>query len=308
MSKVLITTSSFDLGNFHDAKALQDRGISIEKNPHGRRLTENEVAELTSHGVIALLAGLEPLTENVLSGAKSLRVIARCGTGLDNVDLNAAKKLGIDVFNTPDAPTQAVAELTIGHMLNMLRGISVTDSHIRAGNWLPMMGSLLSTKTVGIIGLGRIGASVAKLLHAFGSRVVAHYPIITGHPNVELLPLADLLRVADIVSLHTPHSAETHHILDAAAFSLMKQGSCVVNVSSGGLIDEIALEQSLSSQHLAGAALDCFEDEPYNGPLLKLHTVQVTAHMGSYARETRDLIEAEASQNLITGLRKRGLL
>ena len=116
MSKVLITTSSFNLGNFAEAKALHDAGISIEMNPHGRRLSEDEVADLVANDVIAVLAGLEPLTDRVLSNAKSLRVIARCGTGLDSVDLKAASQLGIDVFNTPDAPTQAVAELTIAHM------------------------------------------------------------------------------------------------------------------------------------------------------------------------------------------------
>ncbi len=308
MSKILITTSSFDLGNFHDVNALQDRGISIEKNLHGRRLTENEVADLISHDVIALLAGLEPLTEKVLSGAKSLRVIARCGTGLDNVDLDAAKKLGIDVFNTPDAPTQAVVELTIGHMINMLRGISITDSQLRAGNWSPIMGSLLSAKIVGLIGLGRIGASIAKLLAAFGSRVVAYDPKISQHPHAEMLPLTELLETVDIVSLHVPHNIETHHLLNDDSLSLMKPGSFVVNVSRGGLVDELALANALNSRHLAGAALDCFEDEPYRGSLLNLSNVFATAHMGSYARETRNLMEVEASQNLVSGLRKRGLL
>ncbi len=131
MSKVLITTSSFNLGNFAQAKSLHDAGISIEVNPHGRRLSEDEVADLVATDVIAILAGLEPLTDRVLSNAKSLRVIARCGTGLDSVDLQAAGRLGIDVFNTPDAPTQAVAELTIAHMLNSLRHISTTDSNMR---------------------------------------------------------------------------------------------------------------------------------------------------------------------------------
>ena len=308
MSKVLITTSSFSLGNFAQAKSLHDAGISIEVNPHGRRLSEDEVAELVATDVIAILAGLEPLTDRVLSNAKSLRVIARCGTGLDSVDLQAASRLGIDVFNTPDAPTQAVAELTIAHMLNSLRHISTTDSNMRSGKWTPTMGSLLATKTVGLIGVGRIGSAVAKLAQAFGARVIGFDPVVSSHNSVELLSLEEVLNQADIVSLHVPINDQTHHILNANTISRMKPGSIVVNVSRGGLIDESALHDALKSQHLSGAALDCFEDEPYSGPLLQIPGVHVTAHMGSYARETRDLMEVEASTNLVNGLRKRGLI
>ncbi len=308
MSKVLITTSSFNLGNFAQAKSLHDAGISIEVNPHGRRLSEDEVADLVATDVIAILAGLEPLTDRVLSNAKSLRVIARCGTGLDSVDLQAASRLGIDVFNTPDAPTQAVAELTIAHMLNSLRHISTTDSNMRSGKWTPTMGSLLATKTVGLIGVGRIGSAVAKLAHAFGSRVIGFDPVVSSHNSVEMLSLDEVLTQADIVSLHVPINDQTHHIVNASAISRMKPGSIVVNVSRGGLIDESALHDALKSQHLSGAALDCFEDEPYSGPLLQIPGVHVTAHMGSYARETRDLMEVEASTNLVNGLRKRGLI
>jgi D-3-phosphoglycerate dehydrogenase len=308
VSKVLITTSSFGLGNFAQAKSLHDAGISIEMNPHGRRLSEDEVAELVATDVIAILAGLEPLTDRVLSNAKSLRVIARCGTGLDSVDLQAASRLGIDVFNTPDAPTQAVAELTIAHMLNSLRHISTTDSNMRSGKWTPTMGSLLATKTVGLIGVGRIGSAVAKLAQAFGARVIGFDPVVSSHNSVEMLSLDEVLNQADIVSLHVPINDQTHHIVNASAISRMKPGSIVVNVSRGGLIDESALHEALISQHLSGAALDCFEDEPYSGPLLQIPGVHVTAHMGSYARETRDLMEVEASTNLVNGLRKRGLI
>ena len=308
MSKVLITTSTFSLGNFAQAKSLHDAGISLEMNPHGRRLSEDEVTELVATDVIAILAGLEPLTDRVLSNAKSLRVIARCGTGLDSVDLDAANRLGIDVFNTPDAPTQAVAELTIAHMLNSLRHISTTDSNMRSGKWTPTMGSLLATKTVGLIGVGRIGSAVAKLAQAFGARVIGFDPVVSSHNSVELLSLDEVLNQADIVSLHVPINDQTHHIVNASAISRMKPGSIVVNVSRGGLIDESALHDALKSQHLSGAALDCFEDEPYSGPLLQIPGVHVTAHMGSYARETRDLMEVEASTNLVNGLRKRGLI
>jgi D-3-phosphoglycerate dehydrogenase len=203
---------------------------------------------------------------------------------------------------------QAVAELTIAHMLNSLRHISTTDSNMRSGKWTPTMGSLLATKTVGLIGVGRIGSAVAKLAQAFGTRVIGFDPVVSSHNSVELLSLDEVLNQADIVSLHVPINDQTHHILNANTISRMKPGSIVVNVSRGGLIDESALHDALKSQHLSGAALDCFEDEPYSGPLLQLPGVRVTAHMGSYARETRDLMEVEASTNLVNGLRKRGLI
>jgi D-3-phosphoglycerate dehydrogenase len=170
------------------------------------------------------------------------------------------------------------------------------------------MGSLLATKTVGLIGVGRIGSAVAKLAQAFGTRVIGFDPVVSSHNSVELLSLDEVLNQADIVSLHVPINDQTHHIVNASAISRMKPGSIVVNVSRGGLIDESALHDALKSQHLSGAALDCFEDEPYSGPLLQIPDVHVTAHMGSYARETRDLMEVEASTNLVNGLRKRGLI
>ena len=305
--QVLISTSSFNLDNFSQLSDLKNAGVEVKLNPFAARLTEDQVIELLGTDTIGLIAGLEPLTKNVLQVAKSLKVIARVGTGLDSVDLATAKQLGITVLNTPDAPTKAVAELTLAHILGLLRNVSQADRQVRVGVWKGLMGSLLETKTVGIVGFGRIGKRVATLLSAFGASVIISDAQVaqSDYPNVDL---DELCIKSDILSLHLPYNEATHHIINEKHFNLMKKGSYIVNISRGGLVDETALLAALKSGHLAGAALDCFEQEPYEGELRYLETVQITAHMGSYARETRDLMEQEASQLLVNALHEKNLL
>lgn len=305
---ILITTSSFDLNNFDQLEEVTSAGIEIVLNPFKRRLTEQEVSNLLGGNVVGMIAGLEPLTANVLENAHDLRVIARCGTGLDSVDMNATRARGIIVFNTPDAPTKAVAELTVAHMLGLLRHVSESDRDIRSGKWIGIMGSLLGNRTVGIVGFGRIGQLVAKFVSAFEARVIASDTQPISHPDIEQLPLNELCAQSDIISLHVPYSPDTHHILNADMISKMKSTSFIVNVSRGGLIDESALLAALQNDLIAGAALDCFEDEPYSGPLLKFNNVHVTAHMGSYAVETRRQMEIDASTALVQGLKEQGIL
>ena len=219
----------------------------------------------------------------------------------------AAKELEIIVLNTPDAPTKAVAELTIAHILGLLRHLSQADRQIRNGIWKGLMGSLLETKTVGIVGFGRIGKRVATLLSAFGASVlISDAQVKSG--DFQNVGLDELCTRSDIVSLHLPYSEATHHIIDEKRINLMKKGSFIVNISRGGLVDEAMLLVALKSGHLAGAALDCFEQEPYEGELRNLENVQITAHMGSYARETRDLMEQEASRLLVNALHEKNLL
>lgn len=304
MPKILITTSSFDLDNNTILKALLNEGYEIVLNPYGRRLRSEEVLGLMDDDVVGMIAGVEPLTREVLEQAANLKVISRCGIGTNNVDLEAARALGIVVNNTPDAPTQAAAELTIGLMLDLLRKISQADKNIRNDKWKPLMGNLLSGKTVGIIGYGRIGRRVSEILPGFGAKPIFFDPHVTkGVGGFERASsMAELLSSADIVSLHVPYSTETHYLINSNTLSLMKRGSYLLNVSRGGLINESDLLAALESGLLAGAALDTFEDEPYLGPLRELPQVVMTAHMGSYARESRVQMEAEAANNLVKGL------
>ena len=305
--QVLISTSSFNLANFAQLSDLKKAGVEVKLNPFATRLTEEQVIDLLGTDTIGLIAGLEPLTQNVLKSAKSLKVIARVGTGLDSVDLVAAKELEIIVLNTPDAPTKAVAELTIAHILGLLRHVSQADRQIRSGVWKGLMGSLLETKTVGIVGFGRIGKRVATLLSAFGASVIISDAQVKSG-DFQNVGLDELCTRSDVVSLHLPYSEATHHIIDEKRMNLMKKGSFIVNISRGGLVDEAMLLVALKSGHIAGAALDCFEQEPYEGELRNLENVQITAHMGSYARETRDLMEQEASRLLVNALHEKNLL
>jgi D-3-phosphoglycerate dehydrogenase len=301
--QILISTSSFNLDNFSELSVIRSSGIEVKLNPFKTRLTEDQVIELLGADSVGLIAGLESLNSRVLRSATALKVIARVGTGLDSVDLGEAAKLGIKVLNTPDAPTSAVAELTLGHILGLLRNIAKADRQIRDNKWQGQMGSLLETKTVGVVGFGRIGQRVAKLVASFGAKVIVSDPY-TDTTEYENCALDELCQRVDVLTLHLPYVEKTHNLIGSRQFQLMKKGSFVINVSRGGLIDEIALLQALESDHIAGAALDCFEQEPYFGPLSKLECVQMTAHMGTYARETRDQMEREASLLLVKALRE----
>ncbi len=305
--QILISTSTFNLENFAELAEIHKAGIEVKLNPFKTRLTEDQIIELLGTNTVGLIAGLEPLNSRVLEAATELQVIARVGTGLDSVDLVAAAKLDITVLNTPDAPTSAVAELTLGHILSLLRNIASTDRQIRNNVWHGQMGSLLETKTVGVVGVGRIGQRVANLVAAFGAKVIVSDPF-SQTKAYENVVLDELCKNVDILTLHIPYTESTHNLIGTKQIQSMKRGSFVINISRGGLVDEEALLQALQSGQIAGAALDCFEQEPYFGPLSKLESVQMTAHMGTYARETRDRMEREASGLLVKALRQKKII
>lgn len=309
MNALVISTSSFDIDNNPPLQQLLQQGMHIITNPHRRKLTEDEIIELLSGGAIGLIAGIEPLTERVLESARNLKVISRCGAGLDSVDLVAAKKHGISVLNTPEAPAQAVAELTMGYILTLLRQIIPIDQAVRKGEWPRTQGRLLAAQTVGIIGMGHIGRRVARLCQAFEATVIAHDPYTSQAPDgVTLTPLDQLLTTADIITLHTPYTPDTHHLLDAKAFATMKPEAIVINAARGGLVDENALAEALQTGKLSAAALDVFEQEPYHGALIECGNIILTSHVGSLARESRQRMEIEAAENLLQGLIKTGLI
>jgi len=240
MNTLVISTSSFDIDNNPPLQQLLQKGMLIVTNPHKRKLTEDEIIELLSNGATGLIAGIEPLTHRVFQASPQLKVISRCGAGLDSVDLNAAKQRGITVLNTPEAPAQAVAELTMAFILSLLRQTAVIDRAVRNKEWPRTQGRLLAAQTVGIVGLGHIGRRVARLCQAFEASVIAHDPFATQVPDgVKRVPLEQLLASADIITLHLPYSADSHHLLDAKAFAAMKPEAIVINAARGGLIDEM---------------------------------------------------------------------
>jgi D-3-phosphoglycerate dehydrogenase len=309
MSKILFSTSTFEIDNFSDKKILKSCGFELVKNPYKRRLSEKEIKNLLSDNFVGLVAGLEPLTENVLSNASSLKVISRCGIGLDNVDLKFASKRGIKVYNTPDAPSQSVAELTLAHILNLLRNVTYCDRSIRQNLWIRNRGFLLSEKTIGIIGLGRIGLKVANLVSAFGSKVIFTDKLKSSNVgSFESVALERLLEESDIISLHIPYDLESHHFINKETLSKMKHSAILINLSRGGLIDEDALFEALKDKSIQGAGLDAFEKEPYQGKLATLENILLTPHTGSSAIEARIRMEEETLSNLILGLKATGLI
>ncbi|MBF0456652.1 MAG: phosphoglycerate dehydrogenase [Nitrospirae bacterium] len=300
-AKISITTSSF--GKYDDKPLAPLRSdFEIALNPYGRKLKKEEIIELCL-GSAGIIAGTEPLSADVLEGLPGLKVISRCGTGLDNVDMEAAKGLGVEVFNTPDAPTRAVAELTAGLILNLLRKISEMDSAIRAGKWEKLMGNLLIGKNVGIIGFGRIGRASASLLQSLGCAIAFTDPFVGDEPfqHVKKLSLHELLDFADIVIIHVNTK---DLILGADEIALMRKGSWLINVARGGVVDEDALFESLKSGRLGGAAIDVFGREPYDGRLRELRNTILTPHIGSYAVESRVEMELLSTENLLKGLGK----
>ncbi len=297
--KVLISTSSFGEYNREPFELLNKSGLSVVLNPFKRKLKESEIKDLIKD-VDLLIAGTETLSRGVLESAKMLKVISRCGGGVDNVDLTTAKELGIKVFNTPDAPVVAVAELTIGLILNLLRKVSLMDINMRNGKWKKLMGNLLCDKKVGIKGFGRIGKKVAELLLPFGCKIAYADPSVeNGLLGLRRLSLEELLAWSDIVTVHVSVS-ET--LIGQREFRFMKKGSWLVNASRGGVVDESILFEYLKSGYLSGAAIDVFNEEPYMGPLKDLENVILTPHIGSYAMEARVEMEKQAVENLLKGL------
>ncbi|MFH1147706.1 MAG: phosphoglycerate dehydrogenase [Pseudomonadota bacterium] len=301
MSTVLATTSSF--GRPELFELLEEAGLNIVLNPWRRKLTEDELCMLLEKNKpVGLLAGTEPITRPVLEAASGyLRIISRVGVGWDNVDREAAVQMGMKVYRTTGVLSEAVAELTIGLILSALRFISLSDRQIRNQCWEKHMGRLLAEKTVGIIGFGSIGRRVGELVDAFGARVIYHDCNAYDIPRAEAVSLAELLERADIISVH---ASGKEMILGPEELKKLKRpGVILVNTARGSLIDEHALSKCLQDGRIGFACLDVFQNEPYTGPLSSLENVILTPHIGSYAREARELMERKAVENLLTGIR-----
>ncbi|KQR31715.1 MULTISPECIES: phosphoglycerate dehydrogenase [Curtobacterium] len=242
-----------------------------------------------------LVRSATKIDAEAIAAAPVLKVVARAGVGLDNVDIKAATTAGVMVVNAPTSNIISAAELTVGHILSLARHIPAAHASLAAGAWKrsSYTGVELYEKTVGIIGLGRIGALITQRLQAFGVTVIAYDPYVTTaraqQLGVELVSLDDLLRRADFTTIHMPRTPETLGMISDAQFALMKPTAFVVNVARGGLIDEDALHRALTSNTIAGAGLDVFVAEPpKDSPLLALPNVVVTPHLGASTDEAQE--------------------
>lgn len=311
MTKVLITTVPFGEHNGLPIEMLTSLGVDFLINPLNRKLNESQLIEMIGDTEV-LIAGTEPITAAVMDAAPALRLISRVGIGLDSVDLHAARQRGIAVSYTPEAPAPAVAELTVGLMLTLLRGIQVANLGMHRGEWHRHMGRRIPEVTIGIIGTGRIGTRVLRRLSAFGSpRVLVNdlnpEPKLVPELKLEWVGKEVIYREADLISVHVPLTPLTMDMIRAEHLATMKPDALIINTSRGGIVNEADLRDALSRGHLGGAALDVFGDEPYVGALSEFDRCVLTCHMGSMSVDCRTRMEIEATEEAVRYLRGQSL-
>ena len=307
--KVLISTVPFGSLPNHDPLGLLEAArVRYQLNPFGRRLTEPELIKLI-HDVSILIAGTEPITTEVMEAAPQLQLIARVGIGLDSVDLEAARMRGIAVTYTPEAPAPAVAELTVGLMLDLLRSISRADRLMHSKHWKRFLGRRLDGLTVGVLGVGRVGKRVIRILRGGfpNVRILANdiQPDFSfgEELDIEWVEKNKLYSNSDIVTLHLPLTQITNRLITEREIGMMKPSAFIINTSRGGIVDESALATALTSGCLAGAAIDVFDHEPYSGVLTDIEPCILTCHMGSMSEDCRAAMETEALEDVLRFVR-----
>src|SRR5438046_8188016 len=274
-------------------------------------LSETQLAEAIPDFAALIIRSETKVTAKILNAAKKLRVVGRAGVGVDNVDVETATRRGVVVLNAPGANTISTAEHAFSLLLSLARNIARADATLKGGTWdrKNFEGVELYNKTLGVIGVGRIGSELSRRAIAFGMRVVAYDPYLSATRarslHVDLVDeLDDLLTSADFISLHTPLTAETRHIVDAARLQKTKRGVRIINCARGGLIDETALVQALADGHIAGAALDVFEIEPLpsDSPLRSAPNLVLTPHLGASTAEAQESVGIEIAQSIRAAL------
>ena len=282
---------------------LENAGIEFLINPYNKKITEDQLADIVTDFDV-IIAGTEPITEKVMKCASNLKLISRVGIGLDSVDLLAAQKRGIKVSHTPDAPAPAVAELTLGIMLSLLRSLHVSNAQMHQGQWYRHFGRRLKEVTVGIIGVGRIGTRVLRLMKGFGTSKILVNDIMPDREldsefKLEWTSKENIYKEADIISLHIPLTCLTKNLIRKEDLLKFRPDAVLINTSRGGIINEVDLYEVLKSGHLSGAAIDVFEREPYEGPLREVERCLLTAHMGSMSVDCRTRMEIESTEEAI---------
>lgn len=264
-------------------EALEGAGHELILNTSTAPLSHEELLELVSD-VDAGIVGMESWGGKVIASASQLQILSKLGVGTDNIDLSACRARGIDVTNAPGANSNAVAELAVGLMLACSRHILAQDRTIRSGGWDRLTGIELTGKVIGLLGFGHASQCLARRLSGFEPRLIAYDPYAdpatASALDVELLPLREVLGSSDFLSLHLPHTPETHHLLSDREFASTKHGVIVINTSRGGIVDEEALGRALLGGRVRAAGIDVWETEPVplHHPLLLLDNVVATCH------------------------------
>lgn len=305
--KVLITPRSFEHIKDEFWGLLKDAEIEVVMNPYGRVIKEDEMVELV-RDMDGIIVGIDPITKKVIDNARKLKVISKYGVGVDNIDLEAAKERNIVVTNTPNANSNAVAELTVGLIISVLRNIPLSDRRVREKKWDRFIGYELYGKTLGVIGTGSIGKRVIKLLRGFDLNILCYdkFPDYewAEKENVKYVDFNELLKRSDIITIHIPLTEETRHLISERELSLMKKTAIIINTSRGGIINEEDLYKFLKEEKIYGAGLDVLEDEPpKNSPLIELNNLVITSHIGAHTQESIENMAFIAVDNLISVLK-----
>jgi D-3-phosphoglycerate dehydrogenase len=300
MDNIFIALSSFAEFDSKPIELLEASGIPYSIHKTGKRITKEELVA-NALDATAIVAGVEPYDDAVLSKLSNLKCISRCGVGVDAIDLELAKEKRITVLNTPDVPTVAVAELAISLYFSLSRNLRVQANSMGNKKWERLQSHLVSGKTIGIIGFGRIGKKIAEYLQPFNVKILVCDPFLTkesvGNSGGTLVDKETLLKESDIVSIHASKSGTP--VIAGNDYEKMKKGAILVNLSRGGMIDEDGLVKAIRSKHLAGAGLDVFAKEPYSGPLCDLANVILTPHNATMPVETRVAMEIECVEKAI---------
>jgi D-3-phosphoglycerate dehydrogenase len=295
--KILISDRIFDEG----IKILEAKGYQVTC---AWDMPKTDLSKIIGSYDAMIVRSATKVEGDLLDNAKKLRVIGRAGEGLDNVDYEKAKVLGISLVNTPHVSFVSVAELTIGYILALARNIVQGTTSLRQGNWEKeeLMGIEVSGKTLGVIGCGYIGKDVERLAIALGMQVIPVEECVSDR----FVSLGEMLPKADFITIHVPLTPRTHHMISVREFELMKRGAMLIDCSRGGVVDQEALYRAIVSGKVAGAALDVFEEEPpKNSKLLTLNNVIATPHMGAQTREAQLRASIQIADAVIDALEKK---
>ena len=298
--KVLICDSIDKIG----VEILTKAGLSVDYQPD---ITIEKLKSLVNTYDVLVVRSRTNVSKEVIENGNSLKVIARVGVGLDNVDTNYAQSKNIQVINAQEAATNAVSELVIGSMISLARKIAYAHSETSKGNWIKksLIGTELSGKYLGIVGVGNIGRNVGRVAKALRMNIIGYdiYPISREYINEVSMINADLntlVESSDFITIHVPLSTDTYHLFDSRILSKLKKSSYIINTSRGGIVDESALYDLLRDQKIAGAGLDVFEVEPpTNKELLELPNILCTPHIGAQTKEAQELAARVIAEKLI---------
>jgi len=307
MKKILVTPRSLTREGHPELDQLKQAGFEIVFSTPGQQPSEDELLKLLP-GCVGYLAGVEKISAKVLEKAKGLKVISRNGSGIDNIDLQTAKKLGIKICKTEGANARGVAELTLGAIFSLVRSIPFHDAGMKNQKWERRKGIELQDRTLGLVGCGKIGKEVALIALGVGMKVIAfrRNPDFSFSPSDKFswVSFEELLKSADVISLHRPADPDGKPVIDKSSLDKVKQGVFIVNTSRASLVDEEALLSALNSGKVAGFATDVYYKEPPEDYRLVNHDrVIATPHLGGYTEESVERATSEAVENLIKELK-----